>query len=179
MNLPNKLSLCRIFLVPVFLFIISLHVTYGDYIAAGVFVLAAFTDGLDGYIARKNKLVTRLGKLLDPLADKLLITSALIALVELGRLPGWVAILIIGREFAITGLRAIVVKEGVVIAASKLGKYKTVSQIIAVVILFLQHYLYNIVSIPFGNIAVTIAVIFTVWSGYDYFKKTWVLLTEN
>lgn len=179
MNLPNKLSLARIFLVPVFLVVVSLKVPYGDYVAAGVFILAACTDGLDGYIARKQKLVTRLGKLLDPLADKLLISAALIALVELGRLSGWIAVLIIGREFAVTGLRSVAAGENVVIAASWLGKIKTISQIVAIVAMFLRDYPFNLVNIPFGNIAMGVAVIFTVWSGVDYFQKAWVLLNKE
>ncbi|MEG6615688.1 CDP-diacylglycerol--glycerol-3-phosphate 3-phosphatidyltransferase [Peptococcaceae bacterium 1198_IL3148] len=170
MNLPNRLTMARIFLIPVFLLIVSIKIPYGDILAAGVFILAASTDGLDGYIARKKKMITRFGKLMDPLADKLLVTAALISLVELQRLSGWVAVIIIGREFAVTGLRTLAVGEGVVIAASKLGKYKTVSQIIAIVALFLP-------QLPFypytGHFAMSIAVIFTIWSGIDYFKKNW------
>jgi len=176
MNLPNRLSLARIFLVPVFLVVVSLKVPYGDYIAAGVFILAACTDGLDGYIARKKKLITRLGKLLDPLADKLLVSAALVALVELGRLSGWIAVLIIGREFAVTGLRSVAVGENLVIAASPLGKIKTISQIVAIVAMFLRDYPFNLVNVPFGNIAMAVAVVFTVWSGIDYFQKAWAIL---
>jgi CDP-diacylglycerol--glycerol-3-phosphate 3-phosphatidyltransferase len=138
MNLPNRLTLVRIFLIPVILAVISLKVGYGDYIAAGVFILAASTDGLDGYIARKRRLITTLGKLMDPLADKLLVSAALIALVELHRLPAWVAVVIIGREFAVTGLRALAASEGVIIAAGRLGKIKTVTQIVAISALFLK-----------------------------------------
>ncbi len=170
MNLPNRLTMVRIFLVPIFLLIVSIKIPHGDYLAAAVFVLAASTDGLDGYFARKNKMITSFGKIMDPLADKLLITAALISLVELQRLSGWVAVIIIGREFAVTGLRAVAAAEGSVIAASKLGKLKTVSQIIAIVVMFLP-------QLPFypylGLIAMTIAVIFTIWSGVDYFAKNW------
>lgn len=179
MNLPNRLTLLRILMVPVLLTIISLRLPLGDYIAAGVFVLAACTDGLDGYIARKNKQVTQLGKLLDPLADKLLISAALIVLVELGRLSGWVAVIIIGREFAVTGIRSLASLEGVVIAASKLGKWKTVTQIVAIVALLLRDFPFNLVNIPFGNIAMIIAVVFTLWSGMDYFQKAGFLLKTN
>lgn len=191
MNLPNKLSLSRIFLIPVFLVVLSLKVPYGDYIAAGVFILAACTDGLDGYIARKKGLITRLGKLLDPLADKLLISAALIALVELGRLSGWVAVVIIGREFAVTGLRSIMVGENVVIAASQLGKIKTISQVIAIVVMFIGDYSLSFINIfgdissnifsniSLGSIAMTIAVIFTIWSGVDYFQKAWASLNKD
>lgn len=178
MNLPNKLSLARILLVPVFLVIVSLKVPYGDFIAAGVFILAAITDGLDGYIARKKKLITRLGKLLDPLADKLLISAALIALVDAGRLSGWIAVLIIGREFAVTGLRSVAMGENVVIPASKLGKIKTISQIVAIVAMFL-HYPIQFAGVSFGSAAMAVAVMFTVWSGFDYFQKAWALLNKE
>lgn len=191
MNLANKLTLVRIFMVPVFLVILAMKIKapYGDFLAAAVFILAASTDGLDGYIARKRNQVTRLGKFMDPLADKLLVSAALIALVELGRLSAWVAVVIIGREFAVTGLRAIAAGEGEIIAASKLGKYKTVSQIIAISALFL-------IKIPiilepilgkippyvlpvFGQIAMAVAVFFTIWSGVDYFQNAWKMLRSS
>lgn len=183
MNLANRLTLIRIFMVPVFLVILALKIKppYGDFLAAAVFILAASTDGLDGYIARKRKQVTRLGKFLDPLADKLLVSAALIALVEVGRLSAWVAVIIIGREFAVTGLRGIAAAEGEVIAASKLGKYKTVFQIIAISALFLQkvpviltplfgRLPFNVFTV-FGQVAMAVAVLFTIWSGADYFIK--------
>lgn len=179
MNLPNRLTLARIFLVPVFLVIVSLRFKYGDYIAAAVFILAASTDGLDGYIARKKKQVTRLGKLMDPLADKLLVSAALILLVELGKIPAWIAVIIIGREFAVTGLRAIAAAEGVVIAASKLGKYKTFTQIVAIVSMFLHDFPFSLLGFPFGEVAMGLAVIFTIWSGVDYFAKGWPLLKKG
>ncbi|WP_066635403.1 CDP-diacylglycerol--glycerol-3-phosphate 3-phosphatidyltransferase [Desulfolucanica intricata] len=179
MNLPNRLTAARIFLVPVFLAILSLKVPYGDYIAAGVFILAASTDGLDGYIARKRKMVTRLGKFMDPLADKLMVSAALIALVELNRLSGWVAVIIIGRELAVTGLRSVAAAEGVVISASKLGKIKTVSQIIAIVAMFLHDFPFNMIQIPFGNLAMGVAVGFTIWSGMDYIMRSWYLLKKE
>lgn len=176
MNLPNQVTLLRILMVPVLLAVISLRLPLGDYIAAGVFVLAAITDGLDGYMARKQKQVTSLGKLLDPLADKLLISAALIALVELDRLSGWVAVLIIGREFAVTGLRSLAAAEGVILAASRLGKIKTITQIVAVVAMLLRDLSFNLVNIPFGNIAMGMAVFFTLWSGMNYFQQAGFLL---
>ncbi|SFR01861.1 CDP-diacylglycerol--glycerol-3-phosphate 3-phosphatidyltransferase [Desulfoscipio geothermicus] len=179
MNLPNQLTLLRILMVPVFLVLLSLRLPLGDYIAAGVFVLAACTDGLDGYIARKHKQITSLGKLLDPLADKLLVSAALIALVELGRLSGWVAVVIIGREFAVTGLRSLAVAEGVVIAASKLGKIKTITQIVAIVAMFLRNFPFSLIGVPFSNIAMAVAVIFTIWSGMDYFQQAGFLLRKQ
>lgn len=177
MNLANRVTVARIFLVPVLLIIVTLKFPYGDFIAAGVFVLAASTDGLDGYIARKRQQVTTLGKFMDPLADKLLITAALIALVELGRLPGWVAFLIVGRELAVTGLRGISAMEGIAISASKLGKVKTVTQIIAITALLLQDFPLSLVlDIPVGSIVMVVAVFFTILSGVDYFKRNWGLL---
>ena len=173
MNLANKLTLARIFLVPLFLLILAINIPYGQFIAATVFIIAASTDGLDGYIARKKNQVTKLGKFMDPLADKLLVSAALISLVDLGHIPAWVAVVIIGREFAVTGLRSIVASDGVVISASKLGKYKTVFQIVAIVALFLSDFPLNYI-IPFatiGEILMVVAIFFTIWSGVDYFNK--------
>lgn len=179
MNLANRLTLVRIFLIPIFLTVVSLRVPYGDYIAAAVFILAASTDGLDGYIARKHHLVTPLGKLMDPLADKLLISAALISLVELHRLPGWVAMIVIGREFAVTGLRSVMATEGTVVAASILGKLKTVTQIVAIVALFLQEFPFDAARITPGNLAMAVAIVFTVWSGLDYFNRGWAVLRKG
>lgn len=179
MNLPNRLTLLRILMVPVFLAVLSLRLPLGDYIAAGVFVLAACTDGLDGYIARKKKMITALGKLLDPLADKLLVSSALIALVEMDRLSGWVAVIIIGREFAVTGLRSLATAEGIIMSASRLGKIKTITQIVAIVAMFLRDFPFNLINVPFGNIAMSVAVIFTIWSGMDYFQQAGFLLKSK
>ncbi len=182
MNLANRITLARIFLVPVFLLILSVKTKSGqygqyvEYLAALIFVLAASTDGLDGYFARKRKEVTRLGKFMDPLADKLLISAALISLVELGKITAWIAFLIIGREFAVTGLRAIAAADGMVISASKLGKTKTVSQIVAIVFLFINDFPFDLWNIPIGKLAMGVAIVFTIWSGYDYFKQARYLL---
>ncbi|GGE24869.1 CDP-diacylglycerol--glycerol-3-phosphate 3-phosphatidyltransferase [Marinithermofilum abyssi] len=183
MNLANKITLVRIFLVPVvMLFLLVKYdlgrvqlgnevITVSEIIAALIFILAAVTDGLDGYIARKKKLVTNLGKFLDPLADKLLISAALISLVEMQRLDAWIAIVIISREFAVTGLRLVAAAEGHVIAASAMGKLKTIVQIIAIVALMLNNFPFSSISLPFSRIFVWLAVIVTVWSGVDYFIK--------
>ncbi|MHB8171639.1 MAG: CDP-diacylglycerol--glycerol-3-phosphate 3-phosphatidyltransferase [Thermincolia bacterium] len=176
MNLANSLTLVRIFLVPIFMIILFIKIPYGKFIAAAVFILAASTDGLDGYIARKKNQVTRLGKFMDPLADKLLVSAALISLVELGEISAWIAVIIIGREFAVTGLRAIAAAEGIVISASHLGKYKTVSQIVAISAMFLENYPFSLWEIPFGQIAMGVALFFTIWSGVDYFWKARALL---
>ncbi|MDD2401116.1 MAG: CDP-diacylglycerol--glycerol-3-phosphate 3-phosphatidyltransferase [Clostridia bacterium] len=175
MNLANKLTLSRIFLVPLFMLVLLIRIPFGKYIAAVIFIIAASTDGLDGYIARKRKQITNLGKLMDPLADKLLISAALISLVEMGEIPAWIAVLIIGREFFVTGLRSIAAAEGIVIAASKLGKIKTVTQIVAISALLLDDVLLNFINVSFGKYLLYIAVFFTLWSGIDYYlnaKKT-------
>lgn len=183
MNLPNKITLARIFLVPVvMLFLLArfdfgsfaigdVNITYSEAIAAVIFIIAASTDGLDGYIARKKQLITNFGKFLDPLADKLLITAALISLVEMHRLDAWIAILIISREFAVTGLRLVAAAEGRVIAASSLGKLKTVVQIVAVCSLMINNFPFSYIGIPFSTFAVWLAVLITLFSGLDYFLK--------
>ncbi len=135
LNLPNTLTLLRILLVPVVVVALLDETPNGDAIAAGVFALAALTDGLDGWIARNRGEITTFGKLMDPLADKLLVTAALVSLVSLGRLEAWVAMVIIAREFAVTGLRAVAAERGVVIQASWLGKVKTILQIAAIIAL--------------------------------------------
>lgn len=183
MNLANRITLARIFLVPVLMFFLlvrynigtftigTLTMTYNELIAALVFILAASTDGLDGYIARKRKIVTNLGKFLDPLADKLLISAALISLVEMQRLEAWIAIVIISREFAVTGLRLVAAAEGQVIAASALGKIKTWVQIVAITAVMIRNFPFAFFGIPFDEVAIWAMVIITIYSGYDYFSK--------
>lgn len=173
MNLPNLITLARIFLVPIFLFAFLTRLDVGAHIAAGVFIIAAITDGVDGYLARKNKEITKLGQFLDPLADKLLVSAALIAMVELGEVTTWVALVIIGREMAVTGLRAIAAAEGTVIAAGPWGKLKTVVQIIFVVTAILQGSLQEglwLRTLADWLFTPTLwaAVFLTIWSGLDY-----------
>ncbi|CUU46528.1 CDP-diacylglycerol--glycerol-3-phosphate 3-phosphatidyltransferase [Clostridium beijerinckii] len=187
MNLANKLTLIRIFLVPVFLVFIAVKgIPYGSFIGTFIFILASLTDKLDGYIARSRNQITNFGKFMDPLADKLLVTAALISLVELHVVPSWAAVVIIAREFAVSGLRSIAAAQGRVIAASWWGKVKTVIQIIAIILLLLKinihdarllkifvienHYLKLFFAIA-PNLMLMIAVIVTLISGYDYFKK--------
>lgn len=169
MNLPNSLTVARLIFVPVFLLVASMKCLYADYLAAGIFVIAAVTDSLDGYLARKRKQITPLGKFLDPVVDKILVTAALITLVEMERLPSWIAVLIISREIAVTGLRALAAAEGIVISSSGLGKIKTVTQIVAIVSLFLRNFPFSLIYFPFDDIALTFALFFTIWSGLDYF----------
>lgn len=183
MNLANKITLARIFLVPIIMFFLLIRfdwgsitfaevtITYSEIIATFIFILAASTDGLDGYIARKKKLVTNLGKFLDPLADKLLITAALVSLVDRGSVEAWMAIVIISREFAVTGLRLVAAVDGQVIAASKLGKLKTIVQIVAICAVMLNNFPFGALGIPFDLFAMWVAVIITIYSGVDYFMK--------
>ena len=164
LNVPNALTMLRILAVPVIVVALLDETPNGDALAAAVFALAAATDGLDGYIARSRGSVTTFGKLMDPLADKLLVTAALVALVSLDRLAAWVAMVIIAREFAVTGLRAIAAERGIVIAASWLGKVKTVLQIAAVIALIATN-----PSPWWVDGLVYAAVAMTVISGADYF----------
>lgn len=171
LGLPNLLTLARIILIPVIMMFLLVRMPFGDFIAAGIFGLAALTDSVDGYIARTRNQVTRLGIFLDPLADKLLVTAALVALVELHRVPAWIVVIIIAREFAVTGLRAIKSEEGVVIPASIWGKAKTVSQIIAILLVILAPVYGTWVTWPIGYWAMIIAAGITIVSGITYFLK--------
>jgi CDP-diacylglycerol--glycerol-3-phosphate 3-phosphatidyltransferase len=164
LNLPNVLTLLRILAVPVIVVALLDETPNGDALAAGVFALAALSDGLDGYIARRRQDVTTFGKLMDPLADKVLIIAALVSLVSLGRLAAWVAMVIIARELAVTGLRAVAAEQGVVISASWLGKLKTGLQVAAVFALII----WNPAPVAV-DVLVYAAAAVTVISGADYF----------
>ena len=164
LNLPNALTLLRILAVPVVVVALLDETPNGDTLAAAVFALAAATDGLDGYFARSRGAVTTFGKLMDPIADKLLIVAALVSLVSLNRLEAWVAMVIIAREFAVTMMRAIAAERGVVITASWLGKLKTVLQIAAVIALIATN-----PSPAWVDVLLYAAVAVTIISGADYF----------
>ena len=140
MNLPNKLTMFRVFMIPFFVIFMLVNVTgeYDKYIAVAIFIIASLTDMLDGKIARKYNLVTNFGKFMDPLADKLLVCSAMICFIELDKLPAWIVIIIIGREFIISGFRLIAAENGIVIAANYWGKFKTVSQMIMIILLLID-----------------------------------------
>jgi CDP-diacylglycerol--glycerol-3-phosphate 3-phosphatidyltransferase len=164
LNLPNALTALRILAIPVLVVALVDETPNGDTFAAIVFALAALTDGLDGYIARRRQQVTTFGKLMDPLADKLLVVAALISLVSLDRIAAWVAMVIIARELAVTGLRAVAAERGVVISASPLGKAKTLLQVAAIFALIL------IDGTPvWAEVLLYVAVAVTVISGADYF----------
>ena len=171
MNLANKLTILRIFMVPVVMVFLLHQIPYGDYIAAFVFILAAITDSLDGYIARSRNQITNFGKFMDPLADKLLVSAALISLASMGEISAWVVVIIIAREFTISVLRAVAAAEGHVIAASVWGKVKTISQIVAISLILLDNFPFRYINVPVDTIVLWIAVIFTVISGVDYIRK--------
>jgi CDP-diacylglycerol--glycerol-3-phosphate 3-phosphatidyltransferase len=191
MNLPNKITVSRILMIPLFLIVILVPFSWGNlsllgvelpvthFVAALIFILASTTDWVDGHFARKYNLVTTLGKFLDPLADKLLVSAALIVLVELGYAPSWIVIVIISREFAVTGLRLILAGTGEVVAANMLGKIKTWAQIVAISALLLHNMIFEMIHIPFDIIALWVALIFTIWSGWDYFAKNKQVLINS
>jgi CDP-diacylglycerol--glycerol-3-phosphate 3-phosphatidyltransferase len=172
-NLPIALTLVRIVLVPLVMVFLISSSRVNVLIAAVIFVAASVTDWLDGRIARQLNQVTRLGTLLDPVADKLLVAAALVSLVHVDMVPAWVAVVIIGRELAVTGLRGVALSQGVVVPASSLGKSKTVSQYVAITLLILEGGV-PAEFVPFhlvSRIMLWVAVALTVWSGVDYFYR--------
>lgn len=179
MNLPNQLTIFRVILIPFFVFFLlaPYFEGYGNFIAVAIFIIASFTDFLDGHLARKHNLVTNFGKFMDPLADKLLVSSALICLIEKGLLASWIVVIIISREFIISGFRLIASDNGVVIAASYWGKFKTVFQMLMVITLILNF------PIPafqmLGTIFTYIALALTVISLVDYVIKNKNVLKDT
>ena len=191
MNIPNKITVSRILLIPIFVVIMMFDFNWGTmelfgaelqvniFVGALIFIVASATDWVDGYYARKYNLVTNLGKFLDPLADKLLVSAAFILLVEMGLADAWIVILIISREFAVTGLRLILAGQGEVVAANQLGKIKTWTQIVAICALMLNNTIFVLIGIPFDDIMLYVALFFTLWSGWDYFYLNRKVLTES
>lgn len=178
MNLPNKLTVLRVIMIPFFVVMLMLDSGTNQmyrYVAAAIFIIASFTDFLDGNIARKYGLVTNFGKFMDPLADKLLVCSALICLIELGQLPAWMVLIIISREFIISGFRLVASDNGVVIAASYWGKWKTVFQMISVILMIVNLEALSMIT----NLALWIALALTVISLVDYIVKNIGILTEG
>ena len=179
MNLPNKLTIMRVILIPFFVFFLlsPYFPAYGNYIAVAIFIVASLTDMLDSKIARKYNLVTNFGKFMDPLADKLLVCSAMICLIELDRLAAWIVIVIIAREFIISGFRLVASDNGVVIAASYWGKFKTTFQMLMVIVLILD------IQMPFfqilGTVLTYVALILTVVSLIDYIVKNKDVLKDQ
>jgi len=170
-NIPNLLTFFRIALIPVLVLLLLSPSELLSILSVVVFSIASITDWLDGYLARKMNIVTNLGKFLDPIADKLLIAAALVMLVGLGRIPGWMVVVIIGREIAVTGLRSIASSEGIIIAASDLGKGKMILQISALIGLLLHYQYLGIDFHAVGMMLLWVALALTAWSGFDYFYK--------
>ena len=178
MNLPNKLTTFRVILIPFFVFFLlaPYFEGYGNYIALVIFIVASLTDFLDGKIARKYNLVTNFGKFMDPLADKLLVCSALICLIALDRIPAWIVIVIISREFIISGFRLIAADNGVVIAASYWGKFKTVSQMFMLILLIADlGGAFNMVA----QVLIWVSLVLTIVSLIDYIAKNVQVLTQG
>ena len=184
MNLPNKLTVFRMILIPVFMLVLALPLDWGTLQVAGaqlpvthlvaaiIFIVASLTDLADGKIARKYKLVTNFGKFADPLADKLLVMTALIFFVQFGWVPAWMVAIIVIRELAITGLRTLIVENnGKVLPAAMPGKIKTASQMVAISFFLLHDIVFAMANIPFAMIMIWIALLATIYSGIDYFYK--------
>ena len=184
MNLPNKLTVIRMLMIPIFMVVVLAPLDWGvlslgntqlavtNLVGAVIFAVASFTDWLDGEIARKQGLVTNFGKFADPLADKMLVMTAFVLLVELDKAPGWVVVIIVCRELAITGLRLLIVEQnGSVMAAAWPGKIKTATQMFAIIFLYINNIPFNLISLPLGEILLYVCLFFTLYSGVDYFVK--------
>lgn len=183
MNLPNQLTVLRIFMIPIFMIValvplnwgtldvmgVSLEVT--QLVAAIIFAVASITDWLDGKIARKHNLVTNFGKFADPLADKMLVMTAFIVLVEQGKAAAWIVAIIVCRELAVTGLRLLLVEDGEVMAAAWPGKIKTATQMVAIILLLINNVPFAAMNLPLDQIMLYTCLIFTIYSGVDYFAK--------
>ena len=179
MNLPNKLTIARMAMVPLFMIALLMNTPASRIIATVIFALASLTDMLDGQIARKYNMVTNFGKLMDPLADKVLTAAAMICLVELGDLAAWIAVVIIFREYLITGLRSVAASENIVVAANIWGKVKTVCQMIALMLLMVKPQVVALFGIDLGLWIMYVAVALTIYSGLDYVLKLNKQITWN
>ena len=170
MNLANKITILRVLMIPIFMIILLSNLKWNNYIAAVIFIIASLTDTLDGYIARSKNQITSFGKFIDPLADKLLVITALICLIEMGKVPGWIVIVILSREFVITGFRTIAASEGITIAASPLGKIKTITQLIAIISLLINNFPFRLINFPFDKIMLYISLFFTSLTQFSSYK---------
>lgn len=176
LNLPNKITVFRIFLLPLLVVFLITPSKIASFLAAVIFSVASISDWLDGHIARSTNQVTIFGKIMDPIADKLLLIAALVPLVEMGRVSGWVAVVLICREFAVSGLRIISSSQGVIIPAGNLGKYKLGFQITAIILLILNYQIFFISFQFLGTITLLMALVLSVISGIDYFIKFWSVI---
>jgi len=191
MNLPNKITVSRVCLIPLFIIVMLVDFGWGNLtligesipvahlVGAVIFIIASITDFIDGHYARKYNLVTNFGKFLDPLADKLLVSSALVILTQLNYVPAWITIVIISREFAVTGLRMILAGSGEVHAAAMLGKIKMWAQIVAISAYLLHNFPLNLLPFSIADVALWVALLFTVYSGWDYFYKNRDILIKS
>jgi CDP-diacylglycerol--glycerol-3-phosphate 3-phosphatidyltransferase len=170
-NLPNTITILRIGIIPVLFFLLFSPGKLWSLIIAILFIIAALTDLLDGYVARKYEIVTTMGKFLDPIADKIIVNTAMILMIPIDRIPAWIVAIIIIRDFIIDGIRSIASTEGVIIHASKIGKQKTLCQIFAISALIIHYPLFNADAHIVGMVLIYLALILTVYSGIDYFAK--------
>ena len=173
MNTANKLTLCRVVMIPIFIVLLYLEFAGHLWVALAVFILASITDFVDGYVARHYNQVTDFGKFMDPLADKLLVMSAMVWFVEVGWMPAWACFVVIARELAVTGLRLVAVEQGLVIAAGKSGKVKTASTMVCICLMLLLPRF-----VELSAICVAVIVLTTIWSGVEYFMKNLDVLSE-
>lgn len=191
MNLPNKLTIFRIIMIPVFMIFVSIPASgsgtqvlgsewhWQFVVAAVIFAVASFTDWLDGYIARRDNIVTNFGKFADPLADKMLVATAFIALVGIDLAPAWLVSIIIMRELAVTGLRLLLVERGTVMAAGGAGKLKTFTQMLSIIFLLIGDFPFAFLPFSIGQILLYLALIFTIYSGVDYFVKNKAVFSDG
>ena len=173
MNTANKLTLARVVMIPLFLLVLYLQVPGANYWALAIFIVASLTDTLDGYIARHYNQTTDFGKFMDPLADKCLVTAAMLWFVEIGHMPGWALLIVILREFAVSGLRMVAADKGRVIAAGWSGKVKTASTMVCICLMLLLPRF-----VELSAICVAVIVLTTIWSGVEYFMKNLDVLSE-
>lgn len=186
MNLPNKLTMLRMIMIPLFMIVVLVPWNLGtitilgtpiattQFIGAIIFAVASLTDWFDGYLARKNNLVTNFGKFADPLADKMLVMTAFVILVQQQLAPAWVVAIIVCRELAVTGLRLILAEQdGEVLAAAWPGKIKTATQMLAIILLYLNNVFFNNIHLPMADILLYVCLFFTIYSGIEYFVKNW------
>lgn len=178
MTTANKITILRVLLVPFFIyFIYNIDKPYFDIISASLFIIISITDFLDGYIARKYNQITTFGKFMDPLADKILVTSALIMLTQLGKFSGVIAVIIIAREFLVSAIRQLAAADGTVLAAAWSGKVKTTFQMIGIIVIILENYLNAVYPLPYGTIFSVIMLVLTVYSGGEYLIKNRKLIS--
>ncbi|MDR0879356.1 MAG: CDP-diacylglycerol--glycerol-3-phosphate 3-phosphatidyltransferase [Clostridioides sp.] len=179
MNLPNKLTMFRIILIPVLVLLFMFDISNRYALACIVFIIASITDALDGYIARRDNLVTDFGKFMDPLADKLLVISVLICMIEVGLVQGWMVIIIVARELTVSILRAIAAADGKVIAAGGSGKIKTATQMISIIVLLIGAQIGSAMMLKAGFILILISTLLTLYSGWEYLYKNKSLFMES